>query len=33
MPPTLEKMKGHIALGLSVCPSVHLTITNFEIGL
>ena len=23
MPPTLKKLKGHIALGLSVRPSVH----------
>ena len=22
MPPTLEKLKGHISLGLSVCPAV-----------
>ena len=22
MPPTLKKLEGHIAVGLSVCPSV-----------
>ena len=29
MPPTLEKLKGHIALGLSVGPSIHLSVTIF----
>ena len=24
MPPTLKKLKGHVALGLSVCVSVRL---------
>ena len=28
MPPTLEKLKGHIALGLSVLPSVHASVQN-----
>ena len=32
MPPTLEKLKGHIALGISVrpavCPSVRASIQN-----
>ena len=29
MPPTLEKLKGHIALGLSVRPSVRASVTKF----
>ena len=29
MPPTLEKLKGHIALGLSVRASVHASVTKF----
>ena len=29
MPPTLKKLKGHIALGLSVRPSFHLLQTGF----
>ena len=29
MPPSLEKLKGHIAYGLSMCPSVHVSVQNF----
>ena len=28
MPPTSEKLRGHIGLGLSVCPSVHMSVHN-----
>ena len=28
MPPTLEKLKGHIALGLCLCPSFHASVQN-----
>ena len=28
MPPTLEKLKGHIALGVSVRPSVRVFVQN-----
>ena len=28
MPPTLEKLKGHFALGLSVRPSVRASVQN-----
>ena len=28
MPPTLEKLKGHIAFGLSVRPSVRASVQN-----
>ena len=31
MPPTSEKLKGHIALGLSVCPSVRPYVRPFKI--
>ena len=31
MPPTLEKLKGHIAFGLSVRPSVHASVQNLLI--
>ena len=31
MPPTLKKLKGHIALSLSVCPSVTNLRYGFEI--
>ena len=30
MPPTLEKLKGHIALGLSVRPSVHPSVRQLQ---
>ena len=29
MPPTSKKMMGHIGLGLSVCPSVRLSVMPF----
>ena len=29
MSPTSKKLRGHIGLGLSVCPSIHLSVTPF----
>ena len=29
MPPTSKKLRGHIGLGLSVCPSARLSVTPF----
>ena len=29
MPQTLKKLRGHIDLGLSICPAVHLSVTLF----
>ena len=29
MPPTLEKLKGHIAFDLSVCACIRLSVTKF----
>ena len=31
IPPTLKKLKGHIALGLSVCPSVCASVTKIKL--
>ena len=31
MPPTLEKLKGHIAFGSSVRPSVRTSVRSFKI--
>ena len=31
MPPTFEKLRGHIGLGLSIRPSVRLSITRWQL--